>query len=49
METRLSSNSLQPLISFLAYLDKLGQKLWLKTKKLDENLNPTKGDLGHFG
>jgi len=46
LETRLSSESLDPLIDFLAYLE---PKLWPTNKKLDINSNPTKGNLGHFG
>jgi len=46
LETRLSSESLDPLISLLAYL---GSKLWLTNQKWDINSNPTKGNLSHFG
>jgi len=46
METRLSSESLDPLIGFLAYLE---LELWLTNEKLDINSNPTKGNLGYFG
>jgi len=46
LETRLSSESLDPLIGFLAYLE---PKLWPTNQKLDINSNPTKGNLGHFG
>jgi len=46
LETMLSSESLDPLISFLVYLE---PKLLLTNQKLDINSNPTKGNLGHFG
>jgi len=42
LETRLSSESLEPLIGFLAYLDKN------KKQKFGENSSPTKGILGHL-
>jgi len=46
LEIRLSSESLEPMISFLAYLR---LKLWLKNQILDENSSSTKGNLGNFG
>jgi len=46
LDTRLSSESLEPVISFLAYLE---PKLWLTNPKLDTNSNPTEGNLGQFG
>jgi len=46
LETKLPSESLGPLIDFLAYLD---PKLWLKNQKLGNNSSSTKGNLGHFG
>jgi len=46
LETKLSSESLDSLIGFVAYLE---PKLWPTNRKLDINSNPTKGNLGHFG
>ena len=46
LETSLSSESLDPPIGFVAYLE---PKLWPTNRKLDINSNPTKGNLGHFG
>jgi len=45
-ETRLSSESLDPLIGFLAHLE---PKLWPTNQKVDINSNPTKGNLDYFG
>ena len=42
-ETRLSHESLEPLIDFLAYLDK---KLCHKNQKVVKNLTPKKGNQG---
>jgi len=46
LETRLSSKFLEPMISFLAYLE---PKLWLTNQNLDINSNLAKGNHGHFG
>ena len=46
LETRLSLESLDPMIDFVAYLE---PKLWPTNQKLDINSNPTKGNLCHFG
>jgi len=47
LETWLSSQSMDPLMGFLAYLE---PKLWFTNQKLDINSNPTKGsNLSHFG
>jgi len=43
LETRLSYESLEPLIDFLAYLD---QKLYHKNQKVVEISTPTKGNQG---
>jgi len=43
VETRLSYESLEPLIGFLAYLD---QKLCHKKQKVVKISTPTKGNLG---
>jgi len=42
-ETRLSHESLEPLIDFLAYLD---EKLWHKNQKVVKNPTPKKGNQG---
>ena len=42
LETRLSCESLDPLIDFLAYHE---PNFWLTNQKLDINSNPTKGTL----
>jgi len=43
VETRLSSESLEPLIGFLAYLE---AKLFHKNQKVVNISTPTKGNLG---
>jgi len=42
LETRLSCESLDPLIDFLAYHE---PNFWLTNQKLDINSNPTKGTI----
>jgi len=39
LETRLSFETLKPIIGTVAYLE---PKLWLKKQKLGTNVNPTK-------
>jgi len=46
LETRLSSESLEPMVGILAYLE---PKLCFKKQNLSKNSNPTKGNFGHFG
>jgi len=44
LESRLSSESLEPFIGFLVYLD---AKLWLKNKKSVKLSTPTNADPGY--
>jgi len=45
LESRLSSESSEPLIGFIAYLE---PKLWLKIKKMDKNSTATNVDPGYI-
>jgi len=45
LESRLSSEALEPLIGFVAYLE---PKLWLKQQKLVINSAPTNADPGYI-